>query len=136
MTLILDNITLPERGRVEINLSFEIKVTAEEAQRKVTRWLRDEVSMLIYGERPTLAMGSRPVWRVPVVIAFPSTGPAGNVGEIEVDAETGEMNNSLERKTKIETRADEIAKTLPPFKLNELPEKYVENLTHPPVALK
>ena len=136
MTLILDNITLPEKGRVEVNLSFEIKVTAEEAQRKVTRWLRDEVSMLIYGEKPVLVMGKRPIWRVPAAIAFPSTGPVGNVGAIDVDAETGEMNNSLECKTEIEMRADKIAKNLPPFKLNELPEGYLENLAQHPVTLK
>lgn len=134
MTLILENLTLPERGRVEVKLSFEIKVTAEEAQRKVTRWLRDEVSMLIYGEKPMLVMGNRPVWRVPAAISFPSTGPAGNVGAIDVDAETGEMNNPLQCKIEIETRADKIAKTLHPFKLNELPEGYMENLTQPPVS--
>jgi hypothetical protein len=114
MTLILDNITLPEKGRVEVNLSFEIKVTAEEAQGKVTRWLRDEVSMLIYEEKPDLVFRQHPLWLVPAVIAFPSTGPAGNVGAIEVDAETGEMNNSLECKTEIETRADGIAKNFLP----------------------
>ena len=93
MTIILTNVTLPERGQVAINLSFEIKVTAEEAKRKVTWWLREEVSMLIYGETPTLVVGERPVWRVPAWIAFPSTGPLGEVGTAEVNADTGEMLN-------------------------------------------
>ncbi len=136
MTLILENITLPERGRVEVNLSFEIKVTAEEAQRKVTRWLRDDVSMLIYGEKPNLVMGQRPLWRVPAVIAFPSTGPAGNVGTVDVDAETGEISNMPERKTEIEKRAEEIAKNLPPFKVKELPSDYIAKLDPPPSLLK
>ena len=77
-----------------------IKVTAEEAQGKVTRWLRDEVSMLIYEEKPDLVFRQHPLWLVPAVIAFPSTGPAGNVGAIEVDAETGEMNTRLNVKPK------------------------------------
>jgi len=125
MTIVLTNVTLPERGRVDINVSFEITITAEEAKRKVTWWLREEVSMLIYGETPTLVVGERPVWRVPAWIAFPSTGPAGQVGFVDVDAETGEIRNISECKAEIEKQAEAIAQKLPPFRLRELPADYM-----------
>jgi hypothetical protein len=41
MTIILDNYTLPKTGHVELNLSFDIVISAEEAQKKVRWWLRD-----------------------------------------------------------------------------------------------
>jgi hypothetical protein len=40
---------------------------------------------------PDLAIGRRLVWRVPVWLALPTTGPLGQVGTIEVDAQTGEI---------------------------------------------
>jgi len=47
MTIILDNYTLPKTGHVELNLSFDIVISAEEAQKKVRWWLRDHVGMLL-----------------------------------------------------------------------------------------
>ena len=138
MTIILTNVTLPERGQVAINLSFEIKVTAEEAKRKVTWWLREEVSMLIYGETPTLVVGERPVWRVPAWIAFPSTGPLGEVGTAEVNADTGEMLNPEGFRAEVERRLEtEIRPKMPKDrKKMELPPDYIAKLDPPPSLLQ
>jgi hypothetical protein len=51
MTIILDNYTLPKTGHVELNLSFDIVISAEEAQKKVRWWLRDHVGMLLLKKR-------------------------------------------------------------------------------------
>jgi len=76
MTIILDNYTIPEKGKVELKASFEIKVSSEEARRKVNRWLLEFVSTQMGGESPTLIVGKRVVWRVPAYISFPHTGRA------------------------------------------------------------
>jgi len=51
MTIILDNYLIPEKGKVELNASFEIKVTSEEARRKVNRWLLEFVSTQMAASR-------------------------------------------------------------------------------------
>lgn len=119
MTIILEPYSIPEKGKVELNVnrSFEIKVTAEEARRQVNRWLLNEVSYLIGAEAPTLVVGEqRVVWRVPAAISFPHTGRAGVVGAVDVNINTGAMNNSLDCKAEIERRARELAARQPPYR--------------------
>ena len=128
MTIILDPYAIPEQGPVElkVNRSFEIKVTAEEARRQVNRWLLGEVSYLIAADPPTLVVGEQVVWRVPAWIGFPGVGRAGVVGLVEVDVETGEMNNTPECKAEIERCAKAIAAHLPPYRpRQEVPSEYL-----------
>jgi hypothetical protein len=61
------------------------------AQRKVSKLLLDEVGNLLYGERPSLVVERRLLWRVPVWLASPIRGPVGQVGTLDVDAQTGEI---------------------------------------------
>jgi len=124
MTIILDDYAVPEIGSVQLslNFTFDIKVSAEQARRKVNRWLLNEVSYLIWAETPTLAVGKRAVWRVPAVLGYPSFGKVGTVGMVEVDVETGELNNAEERKTEIEQQGLEIASRFP---LEKVPSREV-----------
>ncbi|MBI5054295.1 MAG: hypothetical protein HZB52_13665 [Chloroflexi bacterium] len=141
MTLILDNITLPERGRVEVNLSFEIKVTAEEARKKVRRWLHDNVTMFVDADdTPTLVMGEKPKWRVIASFTFPAAGRLGDVGTAYVDAESGEMLTDPETlKAEIERRLEsEIKPKMPKDTRHvprELPPDYIAKLNPPPSLL-
>ncbi len=128
MTIILDNFAIPEKGMLEINInvSVEIRVTAEQAQRRVNRWLMEFVSTQMGAYPPTLIVdGARVVWRVPAYISFPHTGRAGIVGHIDVDVRNGEMNNTPEVQAEIEKHATEISQQQPPFKLRELSAEYL-----------
>lgn len=126
MNVILDNYPLPEQGatKIELSLAFEIKITAEQARKKVDRWLMEYVSAQMGGDPPTLVVGKRPVWRVPAYISYPHTGKAGIAGMVDVDVETGEMNNTPEIKAAILRSAEEIASRQPPFKTKETPPDY------------
>jgi hypothetical protein len=127
MTIVLDHYTIPEKGEIELKIdrSFEIKVTAEEARHKVKWWLRDEISMLIDVDLPTLVVGEQVVWRVPAWIGFPHTGRAGVVGAVDVDVNTGTMNNTPERKAEIERQAEEVVARQPSYQpKGPVPEKY------------
>jgi hypothetical protein len=117
MTIILDQYTLPEKGKVELKVerSFEIRVSAEEARRQVSRWLLNEVSYLMGADPPTLVVKERIIWQVPAWIGFPYVGRVGTVGMIEVDVETGEMNNTPERQAELQRRAKELAAQLPSY---------------------
>jgi hypothetical protein len=127
MAVLLDPYTLPEKGKVELKIErrFEIKVTAEEARRRVNRWLRDEVSMLISGDLPTLVVGEQVIWRVSTWISFPHTGRAGMVGLVDVDVSTGKINNLLKCKAEIKRQAEEIAARQPIYHPKKAPEQYL-----------
>jgi hypothetical protein len=127
MAIILDPYTIPEKGpvRLQVNRSFEIKVTAEEARRQVNRWVHNEVTYLMRGQPPTLVVGEQIVWRVPVSIGFPSVGQAGIVGMVDVDVKTGVMNTSPELGAGLIKEAEKIAQRLPPFQPHQLPPEYL-----------
>jgi len=61
LTLLLDEYTLPATGVIDLQLnrSFEIKVSAEQAQRRVKQWLLDEVSIMMTTQLPVLMIGTR-----------------------------------------------------------------------------
>ena len=127
MTIIIEPYTIPEKGKVDLDVkrSFEIKISAEEARREVRWWLRDEVSMLIDAEPPTLVVGEQVVWRVPAVFSAPGSGRVGVVGLVEIDVTTGEMNVTPELKAAIEHQAEALAERLPPYQSKgPVPEKH------------
>lgn len=66
------------------------------------------------GGEPTLVIGERTVWRVPVILTFPTDGPVGTVGTIEVDAETGELHTSPQLIEEITHNAETLAARLLP----------------------
>lgn len=137
MNIILENYTLPERGHVDVkvNVSFEIKVSAEDARKKVERWLDEEISMLLGADAPALAVGKQTVWRVPIWIGFPSTGKIPGVGAILVDVQTGEIKDPERSKAEILSHLEkEIKPRLPKERtlIHELPADYLTNLNPPP----
>lgn len=93
MTVELDNLTLPHTAKLEVNihLSADIQVTASIAKRRVSRLVISEIGNLLYGDSPSLLVGDRLCWRVPVMLAYPDTGPIGQVGTLDVDVETGSV---------------------------------------------
>ncbi|MEM7532993.1 MAG: hypothetical protein AAF639_12510 [Chloroflexota bacterium] len=78
----------------------EVIITADDARRQVNRWLCNEVAMLFIARTPSLVTGDNghsPHWRVPVFYVTPSAGEVGQLGEIDVDVKTGEMNNTQQK---------------------------------------
>ena len=113
----IENIGIPQNADVEIDIKLraQANVTAVTAQRKVSRLLLDRVSNLLCGNPPTLVVGERLRWRVPIWLGFPKHGLVGKVGEIDVDLETGEMLFTEALLHEIEQRADDLARrTLSP----------------------
>jgi len=85
-------VDLHERQTVRLQVvPPQIRVTAAAAQRRVSHFVLDQVSYLMGAERPALVGEERPVWRVPVVLTNPRDGLVGQVGTVDVDAETGDL---------------------------------------------
>lgn len=64
---------------------------ARTARRKVTGWLVSEVGNMLMGGTPQLILGTKTVWRVPVVLTSSTVGTVGQVGYVEVDDKTGNL---------------------------------------------
>ncbi len=111
-------ITLDEdRLQLEVKFSATLGITAEQAKRKLTRFLMDEVSLLISPEIPLLVVTGQEAifWRFPIVFSMGSRGRLGQVGEIDVDARSGELLLNDDMIEDIKTHARILAQntTLP-----------------------
>jgi hypothetical protein len=128
MTIVLERFDIPERGVLELDLheSIEIRVTAEEARRKVNSWVHEYVSYMMRAEEPTLVIGKQIIWRVPVMLTSSQVGDVGVVGFIGVDVRTGEMNNTSDHKEQIVQCARELVRKTPPFEpIESVPDEYI-----------
>ncbi len=116
MSVELESLTLPRSGRVEvdIHLSAEVHVTAATARRRVSRLAISEIGNLLYGGEPSLIVGERICWRVPVLLAYPDTGPVGQAGTLDVDVETGQVLATPEQLTEITNYAQYLAQRTTP----------------------
>jgi hypothetical protein len=101
----------PEAGQLSINiqLSATIKTTAFTARQKVTGFVADEISTNMHGIEPTLIVGDRICWRVTVILSLPPEGDRGEVGAIDVDVETGQLQITPELIKEIQHRAEYLA---------------------------
>lgn len=79
---------------------------------------------MIGAEVPTLVIGEKAVWRVPVWIGFPRHG-SHTLGFVDVDVENGQMDNTPERKAEIEQRAATIGASLPAYAPQHTPDEYL-----------
>jgi hypothetical protein len=123
---------------LDIHRTFEIKVTAEQAQRQVNRWLFTEVSCMMGARTPTLVVGEQVVWRVPAVLTASHVGEVGVVGEIDVDVQNGEMDNTPARMAKLQACAIELGKKIPPYTPRTVSPEYLAKdfqPTHPKPTL-
>jgi len=93
----MDQVTIesiaPRNGQLSINIqvSAAINITAFTARQKATGYVADQISTNMHGGEPTLIVGSRICWRVPIILSLPPTGDRGNVGNIDIDVETGQF---------------------------------------------
>jgi len=115
MNVELSKISLPSQAevKIEVSLTARINVTAQTAQRKVSKLLLDEVGNLLYGEQPNLVVGTQLLWRVPVWLALPTTGPLGEVGYLDMDTQTGEILFTRQQLDEIAERGNALAQRTP-----------------------
>jgi len=95
MTVELDQI-LPQLEAAQIDITIRVStrlnVTQVAARRKVNVFVLNEIGTGLGGDTPTLVLyQERLCWRVPVILALPPRGRLGQVGQIDVDAQSGEI---------------------------------------------
>ncbi len=90
-----------------------IAVDAATAQRKATGWLVSEVGNLLLGDTPSLVISDHSVWRVPVLLTSPECGVVGQVGVVNVDAQTGDVLTDSQLSQELIECARQLARSSP-----------------------
>jgi len=98
---------------VRIELTARVNVTAYVARQAVARFVIAEISSQLLTEPPTLHVGERLCWSVPVALTSPGRGAIGRVGEIRVDATTGEILADAETVARMTDDAQHLAQRSP-----------------------
>jgi hypothetical protein len=99
--------------QLTIQVSAQINFSARAAQRRVGAFVADEIGYLLRSGEPTLVVADRLRWRVPIILALPTTGPLGQVGAIDMDAESGQLIVTPEQVTAITHHAEDLAHAHP-----------------------
>ena len=93
MNVVFAGLTMPDPIMVDINIrvSGQIRVGSLAARQKVNRFVVSQIGNLLCAGEPELVIDQLFHWRV-AVLGDPGKGEVGKVGEINVDAQTGEIN--------------------------------------------
>lgn len=102
---------LPQMGKVSvtINVAAEMRYSADAARQRPARFAANEIGYLLRAGDPALILTQRIYWRVPLLLALPTTGPLGEVGAIDVDVETGQLHVTPDLIAEITHRAERLA---------------------------
>ncbi|MCI0393515.1 MAG: hypothetical protein L0322_01070 [Chloroflexi bacterium] len=102
-----------EKLQLEINISTTLGITATQARRKLTRFLMDEVSLLITPQSPLLVVNDQNniFWRFPLVLAMGHHGQPGQVGEVDVNAYSGDLLITDELLENIKANAQRLVRS-------------------------
>ena len=110
-SIILQDQFVPKAGPLDLQITVKatMNLSAEDARRKVSQFAHREISYLLRGDTPSLAVVDGVYWRVPLLLTFPSHGAVGAVGSIDVDVASGEMQINAELVAEIQNRARHLA---------------------------
>jgi hypothetical protein len=123
VALVLDQMTLPPTGMVKLQLdyTFDLKISAETARRQAQAWFVGEVSYMIRAGEPALVIGQAAtgapiaLWRVPAILTATHLGDVGEAGYIDIAVESGEMLDPEQRAAEILNGAGNLAASMPPY---------------------
>ena len=107
--------SLPKTGRLEVDIKVtaDVNVSAYAARQKVNDFVLSEISYMLHAGEPTLVLGERIRWRVPVILSLTSRGDVGEVGAIDVDVDTGQIHVTPQLIAEINARAEGLAHSSP-----------------------
>lgn len=74
---------------IQLRVSAQVNITPFVARQKINVLMLDQVGNLLHGGEPELLVSEKLYWRVPVLLSTPRRGLVGQVGSIQVDAQTG-----------------------------------------------
>lgn len=105
---------LPQtKGFLDLRLDqrIEINVPASQAQRQVNEFVHLDISTQLHALPPVLVVNpeGHSFWRVPIHLTLPAFGDVGEVGCIQVNTQTGQIDMSPSLLTQLNDKADALA---------------------------
>ncbi len=87
---------VPTGSDVEVNVSLQTRLglSADEAQHRARTCLALHCGQSFAVDVPILHVGAQLAWVVPVWLATPQSGRRAKIGELRIDAQTGEVIDS------------------------------------------
>lgn len=111
MNVAFAGLAVPDPVTVDINIrvSGQITVGSLAARQKVNRFVVSQIGNLLCAGEPELVVDQRFRWRVPVLLTMPGKGELGQVGEINVDVQTGAIDADDQAIARIQRNATTVA---------------------------
>ncbi len=107
----LEKMKIPKMKNIQFKFELhgEFNITSFIARQKVNRYLLLNTGNLIHSLEPNLVIGDSLQWKVALGYSIPGKGFLGKVGEIIVDAITGNLKLEISTPIKeIEANADSL----------------------------
>jgi hypothetical protein len=76
---------------IQVAVSADFNISAEVARQRANRFLIMNLGDQLYAGAPELLIGEQLAWRVPVHLALSRGGYLGKVGDLRIDAQTGDL---------------------------------------------
>lgn len=110
--VLIEGQSFQELGVLTFSLekTVEIRISKEDAQRAVNRYVHMEISSQMHAEDPTLVIGDYAYWQVPVHLTLPAFGDVGKAGTLRVDPITGKLDTSSSFIQIIEDNAEQLTR--------------------------
>jgi hypothetical protein len=103
-------IDLPDGS--EVYVVAQVGIEKHAAQRKANGWLVDHVGNLVMASDGVLVQsGNRWVWRFHAYLTSLTHEPYGPIGEVDVDANTGDILNDQQSIETIYTRGEHFVRS-------------------------
>lgn len=101
---------LPPEADVEVSVKIHtpLNITSHVARQKVNRQIALYCGQSFSLEDPELYVGEIVCWRVPVWVTHPIKGKVAWVGEVRVDAQTGEVLSTREQLRLLQAAANGV----------------------------
>jgi hypothetical protein len=107
-------VPLPPDADVEVSIRIHtpLNITRHVARQKVNVQLMLHCGQSFVVEDPELQIGDRVCWRVPIWVTHPSKGRVACLGDLRVDAQTGEVLCTREQLRLLKGAAEGVLHTL------------------------
>jgi hypothetical protein len=99
---------------IHIHVTAQVNITPFVARQNVNVFVKMEISTQLGAGTPELVVGERLCWSVPVMLGFPDRGIVGKVGDVLVDATTGDLLVDQDTVRRLSDDADRLAERSPP----------------------
>jgi hypothetical protein len=107
----VESLRLPAKTQVKVTLEVTTEVNVSQYMARVLAqdFLLMKVGNLLKADEPAFVVSDPPCWNVPVILTNPQVGRVGVIGEIRVDADTGEILAGHRDIESLKRQADELA---------------------------